>query len=112
TDRVNGSGVTQSTVVIQGGNQIVVSIPGTTDTDLVALGKAAVLSLRGAVMPPQAVACLPLKITPGSTGTPTTSSSPSTSASSSPPASSSPSSSTSKSTKDQSLRKLDVPAAA
>jgi preprotein translocase subunit SecD len=50
-NRVNGSGVTEATVVIQGSNQIVISIPGNTDTDVAKLGRAAVLSFRGVVMP-------------------------------------------------------------
>ena len=33
-DRVNGTGVTQSTVVVQGSNQLVVTIPGGTDADV------------------------------------------------------------------------------
>ena len=53
--RVNGSGVTEATVVIQGNDQIVVSIPGGTGADVTKLGKAAELSLRGNVMPPQPV---------------------------------------------------------
>ena len=48
-DRVNGSGVTEATVVIQGTDQIVVSIPGGTGTDVAKLGKAAVLNFRGVV---------------------------------------------------------------
>ncbi len=32
--RVNGSGVTEATVVVQGSNQLVVSIPGSTNTDI------------------------------------------------------------------------------
>lgn len=50
-NRVNGSGVTEATVIIQGANQIVISIPGSTNTDVAKLGKAAVLSFRGLVMP-------------------------------------------------------------
>ena len=57
-NRVNGSGVTEATVVIQGSNQIVVSIPGNTSTDVQKLGKAAVLSFRGVVMP-TVPGCLP-----------------------------------------------------
>jgi preprotein translocase subunit SecD len=68
-NRVNGSGVTESTVVIQGNNQIVISIPKSSNTDVAALGKAAVLSMRGAVMPPQPVACVS---SAGSGATPTT----------------------------------------
>ena len=58
TDRVNGTGVTQSEVVIQGSDQIVVSIPGSTNTNVQQLGKAAVLSLRGNVMPAIPVSCV------------------------------------------------------
>jgi preprotein translocase subunit SecD len=86
-DRVNGSGVTESTVVIQGNNQIVISIPGGTNTDVAALGKAAVLSMRGAVMPPVAVACT--GGTGGATSSPSTSATPS--GSPAPTASGSPS---------------------
>lgn len=50
-NRVNGSGVTEATVVIQGSNQIVISIPGSTNTDVAKLGQAAVLNFRGVVMP-------------------------------------------------------------
>jgi len=58
TDRVNGSGVTQATVVIQGGNQLVVSIPGSSSKSIADLGKAAQLSLRGLVMPTVTQTCL------------------------------------------------------
>ena len=64
TDRVNGSGVTQATVVVQGSNQIVVSIPGATNTDVAALGRAAELTMRGNVMPAVPVTCTP----PGASG--------------------------------------------
>ena len=50
-DRVNGTGVTEATVVIQGSDQIVVSIPGSTDTDVKKLGAAAALNFRGVVAP-------------------------------------------------------------
>ncbi|MDQ2748486.1 MAG: protein translocase subunit SecD [Actinomycetota bacterium] len=50
-NRVNGSGVTEATVVIQGSDQIVISIPGNTNTDVAKLGRAAVLSFRSVVMP-------------------------------------------------------------
>lgn len=49
--RVNGTGVTEATVVIQGNDQIVISIPGSTNADITKLGKAAALSMRGLVMP-------------------------------------------------------------
>ena len=54
-DRVNGTGVTEATVVIQGDDQLVVSIPGGTRTDVTKLGAAAVLNFRGLVAPAQAV---------------------------------------------------------
>jgi preprotein translocase subunit SecD len=52
--RVNGSGVANAEVVIQGSNQIVVSIPGKSVGDLTELGKAAKLNFRPIVMPPVA----------------------------------------------------------
>ncbi|MEP7020918.1 MAG: protein translocase subunit SecD [Pseudonocardiales bacterium] len=90
-NRVNGSGVTEATVIIQGANQIVISIPGSTNTDVAKLGKAAVLSFRSLVMP--AVPVLhPAGVTgtkttpPAPTGTPsgTSSGSPSTTPASTP----------------------------
>ena len=79
-NRVNGTGVTQSTVVVQGSNQIVVTIPGVTSADTVKqLGKAAVLSMRGNVAPAVQALCLS---TSGST--PSTSATPSTTGSTSP----------------------------
>jgi preprotein translocase subunit SecD len=58
-DRVNGTGVTQSTVVVQGGNQIVISIPNGTGADVAALGQPAKLNFRGVVAPPVPVTCGP-----------------------------------------------------
>jgi preprotein translocase subunit SecD len=58
-DRVNGSGVTEATVVIQGADQIVVSIPGSTTTDVSKLGAAAALNFRGLIAPAAGVACVP-----------------------------------------------------
>ncbi len=55
--RVNGSGVTEATVVIQGADQLVVSIPGGTRTDVTKLGAAAVLNFRPLVAPAQPVTC-------------------------------------------------------
>ena len=82
--RVNGSGVTEATVVIQGNDQIVVSIPGGTGTDVSKLGKAAELSLRGLVMPPQPVICKqPVTAGTGSSASPGASPSPTPSASTS-----------------------------
>jgi preprotein translocase subunit SecD len=51
-DRVNGSGVANAEVVIQGGNQIAVSIPGKNSADIAKLGEAAQLNFRPVVMPP------------------------------------------------------------
>ena len=83
--RVNGTGVTESTVVIQGNNQIVISIPKSNTTDITKLAKAAVLQMRGAVMAPQGVACTPLAAQPstGSSGTSSGSPTPTGSASAS-----------------------------
>lgn len=50
-DRVNGSGVANAEVVVQGGNQIAVSIPGKNSTDIAKLGVAAQLNFRPVVMP-------------------------------------------------------------
>jgi preprotein translocase subunit SecD len=83
--RVNGTGVTQSTVVVQGSNQIVVTIPGVTSADTVRqLGKAAVLSMRGNVMPAVVALC------PSASGTSVTTASPSPSAPASASVSASP----------------------
>ncbi|MDP9117513.1 MAG: protein translocase subunit SecD [Actinomycetota bacterium] len=57
-NRVNGTGVTQATVVIQGNNQIVISIPGSSSVDAQSLLQQAVLTMRGAVMPPVPLACV------------------------------------------------------
>lgn len=99
--RVNGTGVTEATVVIQGNNQIVVSIPGGTNTDLERLGQAAELNLRGAVMAPQQVTCTPVP--------PTT---PTTGASSSGATPTPTSTSSAATVKDDSARPLAVPHAA
>ncbi len=56
-DRVNGTGVTEATVVIQGDDQLVVSIPGGTKTDVSKLGAAAKLNFRGVVTPAAQVGC-------------------------------------------------------
>jgi preprotein translocase subunit SecD len=78
TSRVNGTGVTEATVVIQGNNQLVVSIPGKTDEDASKLGAAAVLNLRPAVAPGVAVDCTTASTaaTAGASSTPSTSTSP------------------------------------
>ncbi len=79
SDRVNGTGVTQATVVIQGDNQLVVSIPGQDATDIQKLGAAAILNFRGVVAPAVQVSCT-------SAGSPSGSGSSSASASSGPSA--------------------------
>ena len=57
TERVNGTGVTNATVVVEGTDRIVVTIPGKTNTDVEQLGKAAVLNFRGVVAAPVPVTC-------------------------------------------------------
>jgi preprotein translocase subunit SecD len=100
-ERVNGTGVTQSTVAIQGSNQLVVSIPGQNAQDIQKLGAAAVLNFRGVVTAAVPVSCKQSTATstpptksaapgagPGSSGSPTatTSATPSASAPASTPA--------------------------
>src|SRR5215471_13169433 len=70
-DRVNGSGVANAEVVIQGGNQIAVSIPGKNSADIAKLGEAAQLNFRPVVMPPVPVTASNASGSP--TSTPTTS---------------------------------------
>jgi preprotein translocase subunit SecD len=82
TARVNGSGVSGADVVIQGNDQIVVSIPGGTEADIAKLGQAAVLSMRGLVAPAVAVNCTSTHSGSVNSGTPT--STPSSGASSAP----------------------------
>ena len=50
--RVNAYGVAESTVVIQGNDQIVISIPGKSASDISNIGAAAKLNFRPVVMPP------------------------------------------------------------
>jgi preprotein translocase subunit SecD len=93
-NRVNGSGVTEATVVIQGTNQIVISIPGSTNTDVAKLGQAAVLNFRGVVMPAVPVIHPTIGTTPTASSSATTTPSGSTSGSTTPaPPTASPSSS-------------------
>jgi preprotein translocase subunit SecD len=92
-DRINGTGVTGSTVVVQGSNQLVVEIPNGTSTDVAKLGKAAILNFRGVMAPAQAVSCTPLTGA-GSSSSPSASTSPSTSGSPGAPATASGSAST------------------
>ncbi len=94
-DRVNGSGVAEAEVVVQGTNQISVSIPGKSTKDISKLGEAANLNFRPVVMAP--VSATPATPAPSSTATtgggssapPTTGSSSTQPAASSPPAGSS-----------------------
>ena len=51
-ERVNAYGVAESTVVIQGDDQIVISIPGKSASDISNIGAAAKLNFRPVVMPP------------------------------------------------------------
>ena len=57
-DRINTTGVTGATVVVQGTNQLVIEIPSATTTDVAQLGKAAILNFRGLVTPEVPVGCL------------------------------------------------------
>jgi preprotein translocase subunit SecD len=68
TQRVNGSGVTEATVVVQGGNQIVVSIPGDTNVNPSSLGATAKLNFRGVIAPPSQVTCTPAHAKKGAGG--------------------------------------------
>ncbi len=86
-DRINGTGVTGATVQVQGGNQLVVLIPGGTNTDVAKLGKAAVLNFRGVIAPAQPVTC-----TTGRAGAAGASASPSTATSGATTPSTTPSS--------------------
>ncbi|HEY3631762.1 MAG TPA: protein translocase subunit SecD [Jatrophihabitantaceae bacterium] len=82
-DRVNGSGVANAEVVVQGGNQIAVSIPGKNSADIAKLGVAAQLNLRPVVMP--AIAWTPPSTsTPSSTPTGSPTTTPSNTATSTP----------------------------
>src|SRR4051812_21702688 len=104
-DRINSTGVTGATVVVQGTNQLVVEIPSATETDVARLGKAAVLNFRGLLAPDVPVGCLAPKAAGGS-GSASTGSSPSATPSSS---ASSPSGSASKSGDDAAHRPLTAP---
>jgi preprotein translocase subunit SecD len=83
-DRVNGSGVANAEVVIQGGNQIAVSIPGKNSTDIAKLGQAAQLNFRPVVMPPVPVTSTSASGSPTSTPTSTPTTSPTRSPTSKP----------------------------
>ena len=103
-DRVNGSGVTEAEVVIQGNNQIVVSIPGKNTQDISKLGQAASLNFRPLVMPP---------VTAQATTTPSASASATTSgsAAATTPATSSPAAASSPAASPQAndVRPLNAP---
>jgi preprotein translocase subunit SecD len=58
-NRINTTGVTGATVVVQGSDQLVVEIPSGTGADVAKLGKAAVLNFRPLVAPAQVVTCVP-----------------------------------------------------
>ena len=88
--RVNGSGVTEATVVIQGSDQLVVSIPGGNATDVQKLGAAAKLNFRGIVAPPVPVTCTSATAPSPSTSASNSSSAPAPSNSPSAPPSSTP----------------------
>ena len=79
--RVNGLGVANSEVVVEGTDRITVSVPGKRASDLKDVGKAAVLNFRGLVMPAVILS-------------PPTSTAPSSSTSSSPTATTSTTTST------------------
>jgi preprotein translocase subunit SecD len=83
-DRVNGSGVTESTVVIQGADQIVVSIPGATGKDVAKLGAAAKLNFRGVVAAAVPVTCQAPSAKPSTSAGSTPTASASSSAAKSP----------------------------
>jgi preprotein translocase subunit SecD len=103
--RVNGTGVTEAQVVQQGADEIVVSIPGGTKTDVAKLGAAAKLNFRGLVAPATAVTCSSGATKSSSTGSP----SPSGAASTSPAAPASPAKSTPKAANGLHQRPLTAP---
>jgi preprotein translocase subunit SecD len=106
-ERVNGTGVTEATVVIQGSDQLVVSIPGGTKTDVAKLGAAAVLNLRGLVAPAVGVNCGKNAVTPSASPTSSGSSaSPASAGSSSSAPASTPKSSSGASAQDAGHRPL------
>lgn len=72
-DRVNGTGVTQATVVILGNDQLKVEIPGHNAADIAKLGAAAQLNLRPLMTSAVGSACTPIAT---GTGSPTASPSP------------------------------------
>jgi preprotein translocase subunit SecD len=105
-DRINTTGVTGSTVVVQGSDQLVVEIPNGTGTDVAQLGQAAVLNFRGLAAPVQPVAC---SNKPSATGSPTSSASPSGSGTQGASSTASPSGSASQSGHAAAERRLTAP---
>jgi preprotein translocase subunit SecD len=92
-DRINTTGVTGATVVVQGTNQLVVDIPNGTGTDVNQLGQAAVLNFRPLIAPAQPVGCTTKAAaspSPSASGSTTGSESSTPSSSSSPASSDSP----------------------
>ena len=100
-DRINTYGVTGATVVVQGGDQLVIEIPNGTGADVERLGKAAVLNFRGIMAPAQPITCSNKPAPAGGTGSPSPSGSGSPSGSASGGAS--------KGTNDKSHRPLTAP---
>jgi preprotein translocase subunit SecD len=78
TNRVNGLGVSSAEVVIQGGDRIIVSIPGKGVEDLASVARAAQLQFRPAITQP-----IPIQTTPTPSGSTSGSATPSGSTSSS-----------------------------
>jgi preprotein translocase subunit SecD len=89
-DRINTTGVTGATVVVQGTDQLVVEIPNGTSTDVKQLGAAAVLNFRPLIAPAQQIGC---STKPTATPSPSASGSATGSATNTPRSSSSPASS-------------------
>jgi len=78
TNRVNGLGVSSAEVVIQGGDRIIVSIPGKGVEDLASVARAAQLNFRPAITQP-----IPIQTAPTPSGSTSGSATPSGSTSSS-----------------------------
>ncbi len=76
--RVNGLGVEQSTVVIQGGDEIVVTVPGKRADQLADVGKTALLDFRPLISGGYAVTAAAATATPTASGSATSTASGST----------------------------------
>jgi preprotein translocase subunit SecD len=107
-DRVNGTGVTEATVVQQGADEIVVSIPGGTKKDVENLGAAAKLNFRGVVAPAVPVTCGAAAVKPSGSASASSSKSPSSTSSTSPSAAKS-SATSSQAPNDAAARPLTAP---